>query len=47
MTTGKRDRDRRGSQPLPAPDEGSAARRILWALVGAAAYAAAKYVFGF
>jgi hypothetical protein len=28
-------------------DERSSARRIIWALVGATAYFAAKYVFGF
>lgn len=38
---------RRGWRPLEAGDEKSSARRIVWALVGAVAYVAAKYVFGF
>ncbi len=37
-------RDRR---PARQPDEGSTARRLLWAILGALAYVAAKYAFGF
>lgn len=47
MIANGRDRDRNDQRPLKPPDTGSAARRLLWAVLGALTYVAAKYVFGF
>ncbi len=51
MITNERDRDRKDPRPPEPPDEGSTARRLLWAIGGAVAYTiayvAAKYVFGY
>lgn len=51
MTENGSARDPRGPRPPKPTDEGSTARRLRWAVVGAAAYTiaylAAKAVFGF
>ena len=41
---GQEHQDRKSSRPR---DEGSTARRLIWALLGVIAYAVAKYIFGF
>ena len=45
------ERDRKDPRPSKTREGGASARRLLWAVVGAAAYTvvyfAAKYVFGF
>jgi hypothetical protein len=38
---------RQSWQSSRPPDEGSAAWRLAWAVVGVLAYVVAKYVFGF
>ena len=40
------DQTRRDRRSLEPPDEGSAVRRLLWAIVGAVVFIAARYVFG-